>query len=215
MWSDASEGVKYTWKAKAAEAKEQHSQQNPGYSYQPRKPLEKKRRMTKRKMAQMSTAVAVENNDQQVQTSQQQPLPNVLSMDFSILCDTSMAAIDNLGHIIDQHNNSGQLLVDYANNPCIEVRSDEVHDAENNIIPQHEIDLLVEILGNGETALLPGLWWNGMDNDGNMMDVAQINNQQFLNSAASKDLEQERQEDLFDECFDWNMFGNSFESFGT
>ena len=37
------------WKRKAEEVKVKHAKDHPDYQYQPRKPAEKKRRMTKRK----------------------------------------------------------------------------------------------------------------------------------------------------------------------
>jgi hypothetical protein len=51
MWSLADEDVKATWKAKAEQVKLQHQEKHPNYSYQPRKASEKKRRMTKKKLA--------------------------------------------------------------------------------------------------------------------------------------------------------------------
>ena len=41
---------------KAAEAKYQHAMTNPGWQYQPRKPSEKKKRMTKNKLAKLAAA---------------------------------------------------------------------------------------------------------------------------------------------------------------
>jgi hypothetical protein len=49
MWTDEGEEGKKIWKAKAEQVKEEHMRLHPDYSYQPRKPSEKKRRMTKRK----------------------------------------------------------------------------------------------------------------------------------------------------------------------
>jgi hypothetical protein len=177
--------------------------------------------MTKRKMAALSApaaAVAVDKNVQQVETPQL-PLPNftlspetptAFSIDLFALGNTSLAAIDNLGLMIDQHNNSGQPLVDYANSPYVGIRSDGVHAAENALIPHDEIDQLISMMDAGSAnASSGGDWWTALDNGGNMMSAAQINNQQFLNSANAKDLEQDRQEDMFNECFDWNLFGDS------
>jgi hypothetical protein len=49
MWNAESEGVKAEWKTKADIVKIEHALKYPGYTYQPRKPTEKKRRMTKKK----------------------------------------------------------------------------------------------------------------------------------------------------------------------
>nr|QFP98363.1 MAT1-2-1 [Aureobasidium zeae] len=49
MWRDETEPIKTQWKDKAENVKRQHLRDHPDYQYQPRKPHEKKRRMTKRK----------------------------------------------------------------------------------------------------------------------------------------------------------------------
>jgi len=51
MWQNESVQVRAEFKAKAEMAKREHLQKYPGYQYQPRKPSEKKRRMTKKKAA--------------------------------------------------------------------------------------------------------------------------------------------------------------------
>jgi len=55
-WQEEDEGTKAAWKSKADVAKEKHLVDHPGYQYQPRKPSEKKRRMTKRKAAALRAA---------------------------------------------------------------------------------------------------------------------------------------------------------------
>ena len=49
QWRDESEDVKNGFKELAEELKKQHLRDHPDYQYQPRKPSEKKRRMTRRK----------------------------------------------------------------------------------------------------------------------------------------------------------------------
>ena len=49
QWRDESEEVKDRFKALAEELKKQHLRDHPDYQYQPRKPTEKKRRMTRRR----------------------------------------------------------------------------------------------------------------------------------------------------------------------
>ena len=49
MWKAESEAVRAEWKTKADRVKVEHALKFPGYTYQPRKPNEKKRRMTKKK----------------------------------------------------------------------------------------------------------------------------------------------------------------------
>lgn len=51
QWSRESTEVKARWKAVANDIKRKHSEMFPDYQYQPRKPSEKKRRMTRRKAA--------------------------------------------------------------------------------------------------------------------------------------------------------------------
>ncbi|CAD0109790.1 unnamed protein product [Aureobasidium uvarum] len=58
MWRDESEPVKKQWKDQAESVKRQHLRDHPDYQYQPRKPHEKKRRMTKRK----TMALAAQQN---------------------------------------------------------------------------------------------------------------------------------------------------------
>ncbi|KAK5163339.1 uncharacterized protein LTR77_010712 [Saxophila tyrrhenica] len=53
QWKEESEGIKELYKRKSEEAKRQHAIDHPGYQYQPRKPSEKKKRMTKTKLAKL------------------------------------------------------------------------------------------------------------------------------------------------------------------
>ncbi len=61
-WKGETEAVRNEYKRKAEDAKRQHAIDHPGYQYQPRKPSEKKKRMTKTKLAklraQANTAIA-------------------------------------------------------------------------------------------------------------------------------------------------------------
>ena len=54
QWKEETEEVKAHFKATAEKIKEQHAAENPGYQYAPRKPSEKKRRMTARKLARLN-----------------------------------------------------------------------------------------------------------------------------------------------------------------
>jgi hypothetical protein len=58
MWSNESDSVLAEFKAKAERAKQEHQAKHPDYQYQPRKPCEKKRRMTKKKAESISHQVA-------------------------------------------------------------------------------------------------------------------------------------------------------------
>nr|QIA97808.1 putative MAT1-2-1 protein [Teratosphaeria destructans] len=72
-WRAESDEVREVYKRKAEDAKRQHELDHPGYQYQPRKPSEKKKRMTKNKLAKLA-AKAQENNGDGI--SVQQPLPD-------------------------------------------------------------------------------------------------------------------------------------------
>ncbi|SMR64530.1 unnamed protein product [Zymoseptoria tritici ST99CH_1A5] len=56
-WSSESQEVRDQYKQKAEEEKRQHAIEHPGYQYKPRKPSEKKRRMTKKKLAKLADVV--------------------------------------------------------------------------------------------------------------------------------------------------------------
>ncbi|KAK5679274.1 hypothetical protein LTS10_008089 [Elasticomyces elasticus] len=71
MWRGESEEVRDAYKQKAAHAKALHELNHPEYQYQPRKPSEKKRRMTKNKLAKIAKAQAEVNGE----AVMQQPLP--------------------------------------------------------------------------------------------------------------------------------------------
>lgn len=53
QWNGESEKVKNEYRARAEKIKRKHAVDNPGYQYAPRKPTEKKRRMTARKLTQL------------------------------------------------------------------------------------------------------------------------------------------------------------------
>ncbi|OAP53959.1 hypothetical protein AYL99_11839 [Fonsecaea erecta] len=64
-WRAESEQVRTHFKQLAETIKARHALENPGYQYSPRKPSEKKRRMTPRKLAALRTA-RVKNNSESV-----------------------------------------------------------------------------------------------------------------------------------------------------
>jgi hypothetical protein len=66
--------VRAAYKQLAEGAKKKHELEHPDYQYQPRKPSEKKRRMTKNKLAKLAQAQAKANG----YTGPQQPLPDDL-----------------------------------------------------------------------------------------------------------------------------------------
>lgn len=71
QWKNESQEVIDEYKRKAEEAKQQHAIANPGYQYQPRKPSEKKKRMTKNKIAKLAAKTQANGTS----TVAQQALP--------------------------------------------------------------------------------------------------------------------------------------------
>lgn len=62
-WNQESEDVKNEYRARAETIKKKHALDNPGYQYAPRKPSEKKRRMTARKLAHLRATNSEEPPD--------------------------------------------------------------------------------------------------------------------------------------------------------
>jgi hypothetical protein len=171
--------VKATWKAKADELKKKHLQQNPGYSYKPRKPSEKKRRMTKRKMATMSAPVVAVTaaNAQQVVTAHQPVTANPAAP------NALAAAPVAFGNLISNASLSNAIPA-----------------AGNAQISDDEMKLLVELFNHPayNVVVTPEYCDNNVEKW-----------QQFLNeSPAAKVMEQDRQEMLWNECGEWGIFEN-------
>nr|AUZ20788.1 putative mating type 1-2-1 protein [Venturia effusa]AUZ20791.1 putative mating type 1-2-1 protein [Venturia effusa] len=234
LWKNESEDVKATWKAKSEEAKQQHLQQHPDYSYQPRKPSEKKRRMTKRKMASTTAAVVfVDNNLQHEQTSQQ-PLPaftfdtrdmSLASCNIAAMGDNSADAFSTFDDFINSgmYNQSPQALAGFAaaNDLSIGLGFREIQPVGSDDLNMFSIKenqdgdatmdaSLAPVLATGVGVMGPaGPFWENCDNVGLMMTDDQIQNQQFLNSANAKKLEQDRQELLFEQSQQWGVWQES------
>lgn len=68
QWSRESAEVKARWKAVADDIKKKHSEMFPDYQYQPRKPSEKKRRMTRRKAAALAKITGIQDHNVAVQS---------------------------------------------------------------------------------------------------------------------------------------------------
>ncbi|KAI7382124.1 hypothetical protein KC336_g18696 [Hortaea werneckii] len=74
QWRAESETVRAAYIRQAEDKKEQHAIANPGYQYQPRKPSEKKKRMTKNKLAKL--AAKAQENGATSSSIAQQTLPD-------------------------------------------------------------------------------------------------------------------------------------------
>ncbi|TKA60150.1 hypothetical protein B0A55_12861 [Friedmanniomyces simplex] len=83
-WRGESKEVREIYRGKAEDAKRQHELNHPEYQYQPRKPSEKKRRMTKSKLAKLAKAEAEANG----YAAEQQSLPD--DFDPAILLDENL-----------------------------------------------------------------------------------------------------------------------------
>jgi len=69
MWRDEPDSVKTEWKNKSENVKRQHLKDHPDYQYQPRRPSEKKRRMTKRKAAATAAQTTPNTSQSSAQSS--------------------------------------------------------------------------------------------------------------------------------------------------
>jgi hypothetical protein len=206
MWKAESEEVRAHWKATAEQVKEEHLKQHPGYSYQPRKPSEKKRRMTKRKAAALQSladAPATVNGNQMT-VAPQLPLPSFsYSPDDPMLMEFTVgqgpAAIETLGQMIDQHNNSHVALPN--NIPSVAISSNVF----TNVTEGYD----------SVRALFPSAQM-GYFGEGFAADNAIVGGESFdvVGAAASATAEQERQQLLSEEVFDWDAFSQaSFAGF--
>jgi hypothetical protein len=101
MWHAQGDQGKSVWKVKARQVKEHHKKMYPDYSYKPRKPSEKKRRMTKRKAAALQKQLVGS--------------PFALDPDNPMMAqhplDSSEAGKATFDAMVDQHNSG--LVVNY------------------------------------------------------------------------------------------------------
>lgn len=77
QWANESSAVRNLYKARAENTKVEHLKKNPGYQYRPRKPSEKKRRMTKKKaaaLASMTLSTEAESRFQQIAAASQKSI---------------------------------------------------------------------------------------------------------------------------------------------
>lgn len=231
LWKDESDDVKAIFKAKADAAKQKHLKDHPDYSYQPRKPSEKKRRMTKHKMAKTTAAVVfVDNNSQHVQTPQQ-PLPaftldnrdlSFMTCNVTAMGDNAVEAIDTLDKLVDSvvFNPTPYGAIDFAatNDLTVGLTFSDIQPVgfeELNIFNSDALNGVngfmdanfAPVSATGAGAMGPAVpLWENRDNHGFMMTADQVQNQQFLNSADAKDLEQDRQELLLAQSQDWAVW---------
>jgi hypothetical protein len=203
MWKAENEEAKASWKAKADEVKENHLKQHPGYSYQPRKPSEKKRRMTKRKAAALqsrASAAAPVTNDQ-IAVAPQLPLPsfsfspdNPMLMEFTFGQD--FGAIETFGQMIDQHNHS-QLVFDH-NASSAAISSNGFANVPN------DYDFIGAVVSSAQLDHINA----GLAVDNATVGGLSLGGESFV-VGGTGGVEQERQELLGNDIFDWDAFGQS------
>jgi len=218
LWKEENEEVKALWKAKADEAKQHHLKLHPDYSYQPRKPSEKKRRVTKRKIAMMQN-----DNGQAVTTSinnnyQQRPFPcfsldpmNPMVKEYTPI--NHPEAIEKFVQAIDYHNNA-QVLVQYPNELTT------IHGAPEtpvNIghVPLEQVQQIFEqqhaAIG-AENASGVDDFFSGPVSEDQDFDEAEF--YRLLTEECNKYSEQDRQVEIGENVFDFDVFGSEpFESF--
>lgn len=165
MWHDESDSVKTEWKSKAESVKRQHLEDHPDYQYQPRKPFEKKRRMTKRKTAVFAAGASSSTLQPPTQTRADaltsQHLVNLNSMEmpsFNYTANGQMATftfdpaqqnqMGLFGEMIDNHNGLTMAPVQSAAAP-----------AANTVLPtaahnnQYHLEMSTEDIARAESEL--------------------------------------------------------------
>lgn len=189
MWKNEEEQIKAAWKTKADDVKKEHMQMHPEYTYQPRKPSEKKRRMTKRKAAELQARAdgpVPENGQPSLQDQRELPdfafLPNNNDNELMELnVGQHPADVESMIRLITEHNNSqpqlGQSVATAA-------------------ITSNDFDF---DFGDFSTA--------GMGNFGTGFEMGNATHgRDPFAFVAPPTAEQERHDMLSDEIFDWDAF---------
>ncbi|KAI4133754.1 MAG: hypothetical protein LQ341_006139 [Variospora aurantia] len=103
QWQHEKDDVKAQFKAMAEEIKKKHLSAHPNYQYQPRKPTEKKRRMTRRKAEKLATAATTITDPQAI--SEVVPTFKETSMGNPVFTlGDDMIDEDALAAMVDKHN---------------------------------------------------------------------------------------------------------------
>ena len=134
QWQNETPEIKAAYKAMADEIKRQHLLANPGYQYQPRKPAEKKRRMTRRKaeQAEAQEASVVEPVNSNPTTSE---FPETPSGNPIFEVGNDDVAEDALSVMINEHNKKLAIFTAPVpgNAPIIAPASVAFHDTTQEI----------------------------------------------------------------------------------
>jgi hypothetical protein len=125
MWKAESEEVRGKFRKEAEELKQQHLKDHPGYAYRPRRPCEKKKRMTAKKAAKIEAkkakkeALAAENRKQSQQivegfeeaNQRIQTYPD--SRLFALPFPEATAAVDEMLTVLDMPDDGDFMSMDF------------------------------------------------------------------------------------------------------
>ncbi|KAI4715681.1 hypothetical protein E4T48_08130 [Aureobasidium sp. EXF-10727] len=149
MWRDESEPVKKQWKDKAENVKRQHLRDHPDYQYQPRKPHEKKRRMTKRK----AMALAAQQDTASTSASASASVDANIPAAFTTYSPTPSAvgpfsSVTSPAQIVDLANFNDPALSYSANGDLASFTFDSFQ--------PNQLDLFTDLLDDHNTEMLYG-----------------------------------------------------------
>lgn len=140
MWRNEPQSVKDEYRSRAEAERRQHAIDHPGYQYQPRKPSEKKKRMTKNKVAKLATSSNTVARNTQV-PRQQLPLSRSTFASRVAPPMDLLAAMHTSGNDVDQLGAFPRFKVPKATTPknlrtaprTVEQTRQNVLDAENDM----------------------------------------------------------------------------------
>lgn len=142
MWRDESESVKKQWKDKAENVKRQHLRDHPDYQYQPRKPHEKKRRMTKRKA--LALAAQQSTTPSSSSTSGTAPNPTITTFSPTPSATGPFTSITSPSQILDLGNTEDLSLTYNPTNNLASFTLDTFEPAQldlfTNLLNDHNAD---------------------------------------------------------------------------
>ncbi|THW84487.1 hypothetical protein D6D15_08826 [Aureobasidium pullulans] len=166
MWRDESEPVKKQWKDQAESVKRQHIRDHPDYQYQPRKPHEKKRRMTKRKAMALAAQQVIPSSSASVSTAVPAVSVNTAGTinTFSPVAPTvgPFSSVTSPSQIVDLSNYDDPLLGYSSNGDLASFTLDTFEsnqlDLFSNLLEEHNIDYEygpASLLAPGASTSLP------------------------------------------------------------
>ena len=149
MWADASASEKQVWFNKADAKKRAHALKYPGYTYQPRKSGQKKRRMTKAKRAAMAEASSITGDGSSSATD----LNYIPNREFGYVGDDPEDNVANFWSPSTDIPNQVASFSDHPTNP--EYRILNINTTNQNVL--NELHLLLENTNNNGFAASMGV----------------------------------------------------------